>query len=753
VARRRIGVRAVAAGAVVGAVAAVAVALVGGPHEDGGGRGGERLRWAPCGDEAECTTLEVPLDHDRPGGDFLQLAVARLPATDPGRRLGSVVVNPGGPGAPAVDFLLLDGEATFSDELRERFDIVTFDPRGVAGSGAVGCGSFAGDPVGRPEPVPADDGDAGDYEAALAEVAARCASGAGWLLPHIGTRDSVEDLEALRAALGEEELRYVGYSYGTYLGASYAAAHPDRVAAMVLDGALVPGEQSLEDLAVSQALGGEVALDAWLQRCEDDGCDFAADGDGDGDPRERFDDLLADLVDDDPEVADAFLTALFGLLYDAGSGADARIEDLVLAAEDGDEDELMAAADELLYLETDLGVGYSAVICRDHPAPAPDRTNEEVADALAEQAPMFGRLMAWSEVAPCRDWPVPADPPASPEGVDGIPPLLVIGGRADPATPYASAERLAAALHGSRVLTWDGAGHVASGGRSACIDEAVDEYLLEGTLPPHGTVCRPERAGSAAGDGPRYAPAYVPAGWEVYSALDVESSQPAEAVELLLLTGADGETISVYGAEDDDDVGFAAGTEGRDTDDDGWVDFEDVEGLSGIVREDVGGAVVAVVGTSVADGDLEAVATGVEAAVTDEGVTLSVADPPDGFEEAYRGVLPGYGEEAYGYVSWEHPDLPGSDITVELTLGADYGPEALTGEEAQGALYDRAFAEEDGDEGDPAPPAITARPEDGVLVTVYGHDVSAEELRLVAGSLAEVPAEDWEDLVARADDR
>jgi hypothetical protein len=326
--------------------------------------------------------------------------------------------------------------------------------------------------------------------------------------------------------------------------------------------------------------------------------------------------------------------------------------------------------------------------------------------------------------------------------------LLVIGGRLDPATPYPSAVALADTLPSSRLLTWDGGGHVASG-RSACIDEAVDAYLIDGVLPDVGTVCRPTRHADAD-TGKRYAPSFVPAGWRVYSALDVETNDAPSKVELLLLTGEPGETISVYAGEDDGEVELASGTS-----DDGGEDVDIGNGparrvdlgndrLTGVVVHRADGVTFAVVGTDVDEGDVDAVVAGVQAQRDGSGgVSLSLARPPLGFAQAYEGLMPGYGDDAYGYVSWEDPNVSSSDLTMELDVGVDYGPEALAGETAQQVI--------DGEDDDAAA-LITFSPEPGVIVTVSATDMSADDVLRLVGSIAPVSKEQWASLVAEGDE-
>src|SRR3954471_2075664 len=234
------------------------------------------LSWKGCGGGFQCATLAVPVDAST-SAPTLDLALIRARARDEDRRIGTLVLNPGGPGVPAVEFLR-NAASSLPEAVQDRFDLVAFDPRGVGHSEPITCVDSL-DPLFDQSFQPATDADRGALVAAVTSLVQQCATRNPELLAHVSTADAVRDLEQLRAALGERRLSFVGYSYGTFLGASYAQAHPDRVRAFVLDG---PVDASLSARAVTlgQARGFEHALDDFLANCSDHrACAFHHGGD------------------------------------------------------------------------------------------------------------------------------------------------------------------------------------------------------------------------------------------------------------------------------------------------------------------------------------------------------------------------------------------------------------------------------------------------------------------------------------------
>jgi pimeloyl-ACP methyl ester carboxylesterase len=436
------------------------------------------LEWEDCGG-ADCATLVVPLDHGDPDGATIELAVARRPAGEPDERLGVVLVNPGGPGGSGVD--LLASGFSLGGSLDDRFDLVSWDPRGVGGSTAVRCG---GEPLDRwlgTDPAPDDAAETTTLHENARALAEACTEADGDLLAHVSTTETVEDLDDLRAALGEDTIGYLGLSYGTLIGQLYLEAHPDRVRAMVLDGVMDPAD-ALPQLADAQAGGFESAFENMAEACASDGC--AVD-----DPLAAYDELaervevtpLPSSIGDDIGPAE-LQVGVESALYSAESWpllARGLLEGL---SGDGT---IIGSFVEAYYSSASF-TAYASVVCLDFGPP--DRAGfDELAVELAERHDRFGEGLAY-ELLPCAYWPVP--PVRPPEPVvhpDGGPPVLLVGTQGDPATPISEARDVAERLEG-RLLELDGEGHVAIH-TSSCVDGWIEAYLLDLTLPPEGTVC------------------------------------------------------------------------------------------------------------------------------------------------------------------------------------------------------------------------------------------------------------------------
>ncbi|MER6302280.1 alpha/beta hydrolase [Kitasatospora sp. NPDC001539] len=472
----------------------------------------QRIDWAPCPDQGDadqdepvvqCARLKVPLDYADPGGRTVEVAVARVPAADPGGRIGSLLLNPGGPGGSGVGMARWRWRGFAA--LHDRYDLVGFDPRGAGDTTPVHCL----DDRTRDEWTRTDD-PAYEHGRTLADA---CAARYADLLPHLGTRDSARDMDVLRGALGERKLDFLGLSYGTYLGALYAEEFPDRTGRLVLDGAV---ERSTDLLRLNgeQAVAMEAEFRAFATDCAAAAADAAA-GAGAGTDADRcpFGDdpatapnRLADFLDglkDHPLTASdgRTLTAALGwagvldVLSDGGRSWQRLRGALEPALAHGAADDLLKLADgangrteEGNYVTA--ADAFAAIHCADAPM-AP--TAREVAETLAElaaKAPLTTRHdpAATLFLPDCRPWPYRS--PEQPHTVTapGSAPILVIGSTGDPVTPYSWAQRLAAGLPHGVLLTRDGDGHTAYD-KSGCVRDAVTAFLVDGRMPDAGARC------------------------------------------------------------------------------------------------------------------------------------------------------------------------------------------------------------------------------------------------------------------------
>ncbi|SEL39923.1 alpha/beta hydrolase [Streptacidiphilus jiangxiensis] len=466
---------------------------------------GQKLSWQACDSGFQCTTFKVPLDYDHPGaagGGDLTLSVVRKQATGQGvPRLGSLLVNPGGPGGSAVDYAEY-AAMTYPSVVRAAYDIVGVDPRGVARSAPVQCLTDAQmDAYTAVDTTPTDQSGVDALVAADKSFAQGCQKHSGQLLSHVSTVDSARDMDVLRALLGDEKLHYLGKSYGTFLGATYAGLFPTRVGTMVLDGAMNPSLNA-QELNAQQAGGFQVAFDAFAADCvKRPGCAL---GNGSVPQADAKLDAFFKSLDANPlptgdprKLVEALgMTGVISAMYDPEQWPDLRLA-LADAINNGNGKELLALSDN--YYERDptghyanLMYANAAVNCLDLPTAAtgPDQVRQQL-PAYEKSSPQFGASLAWGGLT-CAYWPVAATGSPHVIPAKGAAPILVVGTTRDPATPYAWAQGLAAQLDTGTLLTFVGDGHTAyarNPGGSACIDEAVNRYLLQGTVPPKGTVC------------------------------------------------------------------------------------------------------------------------------------------------------------------------------------------------------------------------------------------------------------------------
>jgi pimeloyl-ACP methyl ester carboxylesterase len=461
----------------------------------------QRLDWRPCDNGFECARLLVPFDYARPAGRRFSLPVIKLPAAQPSRRVGALVINPGGPGGSGVHYAL-GARSEFPAALLARLDIVGFDPRGVAGSQpALTCQTGPQlDQYLATDDMPADAAQLAPIITQSKLYAARCAQNSAALLPYVGTQNAARDMDVLRAALGESQLTYLGKSYGTYLGTWYAQLFPRRVRALVLDGAVDPDTPSLQD-DITQAQGFQVALRSFAAWClAGAGCPLRTG------PRTSADAAAARLqalvvrANSVPlanrlghgQVADGamLLNGVAAALYSKSYWPDLKTGLAGAFAGDGT---VLVQLSNLLYGRNPNGTydnladADTAITCLDRPWPRSLAAYRAAAAAAGRAAPLFGAPNVWGSL-PCAYWPVPAYPLPRIRA-EGARPILVVGTLRDPATPYRWAQALAGDLSSGVLLGWNGDGHTAYGEGSACVDAIVNDYLISLAVPRSGTVC------------------------------------------------------------------------------------------------------------------------------------------------------------------------------------------------------------------------------------------------------------------------
>ncbi|MFE1526352.1 alpha/beta hydrolase [Streptomyces rochei] len=464
----------------------------------------QKLKWRDCGVPGfQCATMKAPLDYAKPSEGDVRLAVARKKATGPGERLGSLLVNPGGPGGSAIGYLQQYAGIGYPEEVRARYDMVAVDPRGVARSEPIEClDGREMDAYTQTDVTPDDQGETDELVGAYQKFAEGCGADAPKLLRHVSTVEAARDMDILRAVLGDEKLTYVGASYGTFLGATYAGLFPDRAGRLVLDGAMDPSLPARR-LNLEQTAGFETAFQSFAKDCVKQpdcplgGKNTTPDQVGKN-LKAFFDDLDAEPIPtgdaDGRRLTESLATTgVIAAMYDEGAWQQLR-ESLTSAIKEKDGAGLLVLSDS--YYEREADGGYSnlmfanaSVNCLD--LPAAFSTPDEVREALPEfekASPVFGEGLAWSSLN-CAYWPV--EPTGEPHRIEaaGATPIVVVGTTGDPATPYRWAEALAGQLSSGRLLTYEGDGHTAYGRGSACIDSAINTYLLRGTAPEDGTRC------------------------------------------------------------------------------------------------------------------------------------------------------------------------------------------------------------------------------------------------------------------------
>lgn len=460
----------------------------------------QKLTWRDCGDEGfQCAVMKTPLDYGNPDpAEDLELAVARKKASGKGRTIGSLLVNPGGPGGSAVDYVQQAAAVGYPPPVRRSYDLVGLDPRGVARSEPVRCLTDKQmDTFTQTDQTPDSQGETTRLVSAYKDFAAGCEKRAGELLGHLSTVDAARDMDMLRALLGDKKLNYVGASYGTYLGAFYAGLYPQRSGRLVLDGAMDPS-LSMMRINRDQTGGFETAFRAFAEDCIGrTDCPLGRKSAKDAGRK-----LSAFFKETDAKplrtgearrlTESLATTGVIRAMYDESTWP--QLRDALTSAMRGDGADLLALADE--YYERDPDGRYGnimfanpAVNCVDlPPAFSSPAEVKKALPSFEKTSPVFGRGFAWAALN-CGYWPEEAT--GRPRSIDakGADPILVLGTTRDPATPYAWAQALAGQLDSARLLTYEGDGHTAYLRGGACINDTVDRYLLKGEAPKDDKKC------------------------------------------------------------------------------------------------------------------------------------------------------------------------------------------------------------------------------------------------------------------------
>jgi pimeloyl-ACP methyl ester carboxylesterase len=465
----------------------------------------QKPTWNGCVSESSgpgwtCAKIAVPLDYSDPGKGSTYIMATRKAATgSAGQRLGSLLLNPGGPGGAGIAYA--QDPSVVTKAVSARYDIVGFDPRGVGQSDPVRClsdNTAAMDEFVSSDPMPRTDAEVAEVVKESQAVGKACEAKSARLLPYVGTPNAARDMDVLRAVVGDEKLNYLGKSYGTYLGAVYAGEFPQRVGRFVLDGAIDPTLTS-KQMNIAQAQGFEKLLREFAADCTTHaGCPLGTD------PKTAVDKLMTFLqglqshplpTGDGNRTVDFALglTAVLQVMYVPQYWGDLR--DALTTAMAGDGSRLLQWAD--LYNDRTNGAydnqtdANIAINCLDRPDPdaqsAQQIQSKEIADYKAA-SPLLGEMLAWADLA-CATWPVKPQSQPGPITAAGSNPILVVGTKDDPATPYPWAVGLAKQLENGHLLTFNGSGHTAYTRGSRCIDNAVDAYLLQGTVPTNGITC------------------------------------------------------------------------------------------------------------------------------------------------------------------------------------------------------------------------------------------------------------------------
>jgi len=459
------------------------------------------LSWQSCQPNGyQCATLKVPLDYSDASKGTIDLALTRLPASDPSQRIGSLLSDPGGPGESAIDFLH-SWAPTLATTIRSHFDLVAFDPRGVGQSTPIVCHNTL-QAFTAVDPSPHDRAGWEAADAAAKKFADDCATKYGSYLNYVGTKNVARDMESVRVALGEDKLTYLGYSYGTTIGAVYADMYPDKVRAFVLDGA-TDLSQTFEEINGTQMVGFERGLNAYVADCKTNHC-F-----GSQDPQKVIEGLIAQSEQKPFPAPESDRPAgpgevLLGVIFAQYSQSLwPQLTQAATMALKGDGSGFVEMSDEYLQRNQDgtypnISEANAAVNFVDETCPHDLASYQQMAVAFEKMAPHFGEAAATSGLL-CAHWQVTPDPLTTPHA-KGAAPIVVIATTDDPATPYEWGLAMSKQLDSGHLITHRGYGHTVYDTGDSCIDNAVNDYLINLTVPKEGLTCGTGPPPPTAGD-------------------------------------------------------------------------------------------------------------------------------------------------------------------------------------------------------------------------------------------------------------
>lgn len=459
------------------------------------------LNWKNC-DAAKCATIKAPLDWQNPSAGSINLALAYVPSTGKADK-GWLLENPGGPGASGIDLVKNGGEGAGSADIRKHYNLVGFDPRGVGASSKVTCLKAEETDHFLYDSTPGAIGSDTELKATIAgfkQFAAACQKNTGDLLAHVDTVSAARDMDIIRALLGEEKLNYLGFSYGTFLGTTYATLYPSKVGRFVLDGAVDP-TVSDEDSNAFQLQAFDSALKAYLKDCVTNSavdCPFTDETSGMKQIIAFYKKLETTSLSTTLEGRRLYLPgAITGLIVTLYSNDNWQYTTQAFAEAFNNNDGTMFLRLADFYNDrnedgtyaTNSLEAFMSINCLDARSnPSTDAMNKQNA-RLLKLSPLFGRY--WRNGAlSCARWPYPVAKRPVSYAAEGSGPILVIGTTGDPATPYWEAQNLAnKILANGHLVTYKGEGHTAYGRSNACIVKTVDNYLLDGTVPTSDPNC------------------------------------------------------------------------------------------------------------------------------------------------------------------------------------------------------------------------------------------------------------------------